>query len=164
MRSRVMPGSSPTIERRLLVSRLKSVDLPTLGRPTMATSGSAAAPRLRRHNRSAILRQNHNPRPAHPARVLRARRHPGALAAALRIPPRPARNGQGRRARPRRAPPPDRRGRHRHRQNPGLPAARPAHRPARHRLHRHQGPAGPALLPRHSLSSKRCSARCASAT
>src|SRR5271166_3755774 len=39
-----MPGSSPTMERRLFVSRLKSVDLPTLGRPTMATSGSAAAP------------------------------------------------------------------------------------------------------------------------
>src|SRR5271157_1453793 len=39
MRSRVMPDSSPTIERRLPVSRLKSVDLPTLGRPTTATSG-----------------------------------------------------------------------------------------------------------------------------
>ena len=44
MRSRVMPGSSPTIDRRLPVSRLKSVLLPTLGRPTMATSGNAAAP------------------------------------------------------------------------------------------------------------------------
>src|ERR1035437_3449944 len=44
MRSRVMPGSSPTIERRLLVIRLNSVLLPTLGRPTIATSGSAAAP------------------------------------------------------------------------------------------------------------------------
>src|SRR5271168_26427 len=40
MRSRVMPGSSPTIERRECVSRLKSVDFPTLGRPTIATSGS----------------------------------------------------------------------------------------------------------------------------
>src|SRR6202044_1086875 len=39
MRSRVMPGSSPTIERRELVRRLKSVDLPTLGRPTMASTG-----------------------------------------------------------------------------------------------------------------------------
>src|SRR3974390_929192 len=39
-----MPGSSPTIERRLFVSRLKRVDLPTLGRPTIATSGSASAP------------------------------------------------------------------------------------------------------------------------
>src|ERR1039458_4426106 len=44
MRSRVMPGSSPTMERRLCVSRLNRVDLPTLGRPTMATSGSASAP------------------------------------------------------------------------------------------------------------------------
>src|SRR5262252_2901356 len=34
-----MPGSSPTIERRCPISRLKSVDLPTLGRPTMVTSG-----------------------------------------------------------------------------------------------------------------------------
>ncbi len=46
MRSRVIPGSSPTIDRRLPVSRLKSVLLPTLGRPTMATRGSAAAPAL----------------------------------------------------------------------------------------------------------------------
>src|ERR1700727_174275 len=44
MRSRVIPGSSPTIERRLFVNRLNNVDLPTLGRPTMATSGSASAP------------------------------------------------------------------------------------------------------------------------
>ena len=40
MRSRVMPGSSPTMERRLPVRRLKSVDLPTLGRPQMAKTGS----------------------------------------------------------------------------------------------------------------------------
>ena len=39
MRSRVMPGSSPTMERREPVRRLKSVDLPTLGRPQMAMSG-----------------------------------------------------------------------------------------------------------------------------
>src|SRR5580698_6025805 len=44
MRSRVMPGSSPTMERRLWVRRLKRVDLPTLGRPTMATSGRASTP------------------------------------------------------------------------------------------------------------------------
>src|SRR5215207_5902120 len=42
MRSRVMPGSSPTMERRSPTSRLKSVDFPTFGRPTIATSGSAA--------------------------------------------------------------------------------------------------------------------------
>src|ERR1035441_410253 len=35
-----MPGSSPTMARRDPVRWLKSVDLPTLGRPTMATSGS----------------------------------------------------------------------------------------------------------------------------
>ena len=39
MRSRVMPGSSPTMERREPVRRLKSVDLPTLGRPQMAMRG-----------------------------------------------------------------------------------------------------------------------------
>src|SRR5580658_9136255 len=43
MRSRVIPGSSPTIDRRLPVILLKSVLLPTLGRPTIATSGSDAA-------------------------------------------------------------------------------------------------------------------------
>src|SRR5579864_2225195 len=40
MRSRVIPGSSVTIERRVPVSRLKIVDLPTLGRPTITTEGS----------------------------------------------------------------------------------------------------------------------------
>src|SRR5215212_2381094 len=40
MRSRVMPGSSPTMERRSPTSRLKSVDFPTFGRPTIATSGN----------------------------------------------------------------------------------------------------------------------------
>ena len=37
-RSRVVPAVSSTIAVRLLVRRLKSVDLPTLGRPTMATN------------------------------------------------------------------------------------------------------------------------------
>src|ERR1700723_1551064 len=40
MRSRVIPGSSVTIERREAVIRLKIVDLPTLGRPTITTEGS----------------------------------------------------------------------------------------------------------------------------
>src|SRR5271170_5429169 len=39
MRSRVMPGSSPTIERREPVRRLKRVDFPTFGRPTIANTG-----------------------------------------------------------------------------------------------------------------------------
>src|SRR5437899_1634949 len=35
-----MPGSLVTMERRVPVSRLKSVDLPTLGRPTITSDGS----------------------------------------------------------------------------------------------------------------------------
>ena len=42
-RSRVTPGVSSTMERRRPTSLLKSMDLPTLGRPTMATSGFAIA-------------------------------------------------------------------------------------------------------------------------
>ena len=41
MRSRVTPGVSSTMARRWPVSLLKIVDLPTLGRPTMATMGFA---------------------------------------------------------------------------------------------------------------------------
>ncbi len=41
MRSRVMPGSLVTMERRVPVRRLKRVDLPTLGRPTMTIEGCA---------------------------------------------------------------------------------------------------------------------------
>src|SRR5665213_2503393 len=40
MRSRVMPGSSPTMDRREPVRRLNSVLLPTFGRPQTAISGS----------------------------------------------------------------------------------------------------------------------------
>src|SRR5579863_7636899 len=39
MRSRVMPGSLVTMERRVPVRRLKRVDLPTLGRPTITRDG-----------------------------------------------------------------------------------------------------------------------------
>src|SRR5438552_5482009 len=42
MRSRVMPGSSPTMARRCPVMRLKRVDFPTLGLPTMTTVGMGA--------------------------------------------------------------------------------------------------------------------------
>src|SRR6267154_2167298 len=35
-----MPGSLVTMARRVPVKRLKSVDLPTLGRPTMTSDGS----------------------------------------------------------------------------------------------------------------------------
>src|SRR6266446_6068046 len=40
MRSRVIPGSLVTMARRVPVRRLKSVDLPTLGRPTITRDGS----------------------------------------------------------------------------------------------------------------------------
>src|SRR6267378_2509528 len=43
MRSRVMPDSLVTMERRVPVKRLKSVDLPTLGRPTMTRDGRRSA-------------------------------------------------------------------------------------------------------------------------
>src|SRR5713226_7921167 len=42
MRSRVIPGSLVTMERRVPVKRLKSVDLPTLGRPTMTSDGRSS--------------------------------------------------------------------------------------------------------------------------
>src|SRR2546425_12357288 len=40
MRSRVIPGSSVTMERRVPVRRLNNLDLPTLGRPAMAVNGN----------------------------------------------------------------------------------------------------------------------------
>src|SRR5438445_11072765 len=42
MRSRVMPGSSATIDRRDPTKRLNNVDFPTFGRPTIASVGSAS--------------------------------------------------------------------------------------------------------------------------
>ena len=39
--SRVTPGVSSTMERRFPTRRLNSIDLPTFGRPTIATSGFA---------------------------------------------------------------------------------------------------------------------------
>src|SRR5215475_1819804 len=42
MRSRVMPGSSVTIDRRCPINRLNSVDLPTFGRPTIAMRGKGS--------------------------------------------------------------------------------------------------------------------------
>src|SRR5438105_7727637 len=38
-----MPGSAPTIARRCPIRRLKRVDLPTFGRPTIAINGNAVA-------------------------------------------------------------------------------------------------------------------------
>src|SRR5688572_5929307 len=53
MRSRVMPGSSPTIARRFPVIRLKRVDFPTLGLPTMTTVGTAVDMNLHDSRRDA---------------------------------------------------------------------------------------------------------------
>jgi hypothetical protein len=49
-----MPGSFPTIDRREWVRRLKRLDLPTLGRPTIAMRGALAGSGLGvRRSRSA---------------------------------------------------------------------------------------------------------------
>jgi hypothetical protein len=48
MRSRVIPGSLVTIDRRVPVKRLKSVDLPTLGRPKITSDGSICVILLKR--------------------------------------------------------------------------------------------------------------------
>src|ERR1700736_5475221 len=58
MRSRVMPGSSVTIARRVPVRRLKSVDLPTLGRPTITRDGSFSAMDRFQGTQRGILRCN----------------------------------------------------------------------------------------------------------
>ena len=77
MRSRVIPGSSPTIDRRVPVMRLNSVDLPTFGRPQIATSGISAAtldaPSLASINSEAKLSSSRSSRspcrlPAPPSR------------------------------------------------------------------------------------------------
>jgi hypothetical protein len=60
------------MERRLRVSRLKSVDLPTLGRPTIATSGNLELPAgpgttdLRN-----FVKTVSNPVPSHKIRLIR---------------------------------------------------------------------------------------------
>src|SRR4029077_12661161 len=56
MRSRVIPGSLVTIERRVPVSRLNNVDLPTLGRPTMTSDGSFSLIELNRQTTPATQR------------------------------------------------------------------------------------------------------------
>ena len=59
MRSRVTPGVSSTMESRCPTILLNKVDLPTLGRPTMATIGFAMfSPILskKRENPLAVLR------------------------------------------------------------------------------------------------------------
>src|SRR5579872_4166984 len=69
-RSRVMPGSSPTIARREPTMRLKSVDLPTLGRPTIAIIGIVVSAANERTGELCVDRLNeicseHRPSRAH---------------------------------------------------------------------------------------------------
>ena len=56
MRSRVIPGWSYTMARFVPVRRLNSADLPTLGRPTMATRGSLSSGILP-HSRRLLRRR-----------------------------------------------------------------------------------------------------------
>ena len=54
-RSRVSPGTSATMASRVPVSTLKSVDLPTFGRPTRATTGNMAGPARSGRTRRYLL-------------------------------------------------------------------------------------------------------------
>src|SRR5579864_173763 len=60
MRSRVIPGSFVTIDRRVPVSLLKSVDLPTLGRPKITNDGSICVMLLKRQADSREPQQRCN--------------------------------------------------------------------------------------------------------
>ena len=80
-----MPGSSPTMLRREPVRRLKSVDLPTLGRPQIAMSGRALAAACSMvtdcwRARSSASRQSAS-WPSAGAEVMRRRRPPEPLPA-----------------------------------------------------------------------------------
>src|SRR5262249_56000677 len=71
-RSRVTPGASSTIARRAPTMRLNSADLPTFGRPTIATTDSSGATVS---TRTAIPPSE--PQLAEPSRVLApSRLHP----------------------------------------------------------------------------------------
>src|SRR5579884_392059 len=56
MRSRVIPGSSPTMERRWPIMLLNRVDLPTFGRPTITTVGGPSCCGIERHDSRTFLR------------------------------------------------------------------------------------------------------------
>src|SRR5450432_548550 len=83
MRSRVIPDSSPTMARRCPVMRLKRVDFPTLGLPTMTTVGMASDMKL--HDSSVFAAAMLSPDPSLPSSVVAM--EPGAIdrASALRI-------------------------------------------------------------------------------
>jgi hypothetical protein len=94
-----MPGSSPTIDRREWVRRLKRLDLPTLGRPTMAIRGALKGSGLgvRREGRDGDVPGswpgNSGPetsgsiRRSGPCRLTGSLREPGALAPDAVAPP-----------------------------------------------------------------------------
>src|SRR5205807_3001310 len=94
---RVTPGTSRTSAWRRPTSRLKSVDLPTFGRPTIATTGrttEAPAPTAS-GGRTLSLDAGRRLRVplAAPARLIR-RPAPSAAPPALARPPGPGRRGR----------------------------------------------------------------------
>src|SRR5690606_25946740 len=64
LRSRVTPGRFSTIAACSPMMRLNSVDFPTFGRPTMATTGTAASAMMRTHERSGVDAESSAQRPA----------------------------------------------------------------------------------------------------
>src|SRR5690349_6166788 len=60
MRSRVIPGSSPTMERRCPMIALNRVDLPTFGRPTITTEGREDTYPYHRLDRPLSRRTRHH--------------------------------------------------------------------------------------------------------
>src|SRR6202158_452464 len=158
--------------RRDPVRWLKSVDLPTFGRPTMATSGDGffllkvfsysnyfflkggdelRCPSRYYRDSSAFLIPSRVPsgnsaRGIFAIPVLRARRPALKNAPRLRVSPRGIADGQGGRRGPRRKAPLDRRSRHWHWQNAGVSAAGDPLGQARHHLNRHEEFAGAAFF------------------
>src|SRR5581483_12328629 len=87
MRSRVMPGSSPTMARLSPVMRLKRVDFPTLGRPTITTVGRAADMHPHDTARRATLRRLLLYRDTDHASATLKSRHPDAHSGPRRFRP-----------------------------------------------------------------------------
>src|SRR5882762_8375828 len=166
-----MPGSSPTIARRDPVRWLNSVDFPTFGRPTIATSGDGffllkdfscsncfflkggdelRCPSRYYRDSGAFLIPSRVPSRSSacrilPVPVLRAWGPALENASCVRVSPRPAADGPGGGRGSRRKASFDRRSRHRHRQDAGLSAARDPLGQTSHHLNRHEEPAGAAL-------------------
>src|ERR1700730_17426804 len=171
-----LPGSSPTMARRDPVRWLNSVDLPTLGRPTMATRGDGffllkafscsdvfflrggdelrCPSRYYRDSGAFLIPSRISSRDwacgILPAPVLRAWGPALENASCVRVSPRAAADGASGRRGPRRKAPLDRGSRHGHRQDAGLSAARDPLGQTGHHLNRYEEPAGAALLQRCS--------------